>query len=62
MAGSTQLEIGLLGFEVISHHPYSPDLAPFDCHFPGYQVTVERTKVRKSEEAAGGDKCCNQTL
>ena len=29
-AGSTQLEIGLLGFEVISHPPYSPDLAPFD--------------------------------
>ena len=26
----TQLEISLLGFDVLEHMPYSPDLAPMD--------------------------------
>lgn len=29
-ASSTQLEIDLLGFEILNHPPYSPDLAPMD--------------------------------
>jgi len=29
-AESTQLEISLLGFEILEHPPYSPDLAPMD--------------------------------
>jgi len=29
-AKSTQLEISLLGFEILEHPPYSPDLAPMD--------------------------------
>ena len=29
-AALTQLEIGQLDFETISHSPYSPDLVPFD--------------------------------
>lgn len=44
-ATSTQLEIDLLGFELIKHPPYSPDLAPFDfaifptikSHLKGYK-------------------------
>lgn len=29
-ASSTQLEIDVLGFEKLTHSPYSPDLAPMD--------------------------------
>ena len=29
-AASTELELALLGFQRISHPPYSPDLAPLD--------------------------------
>ena len=29
-AATTQLEIGLLGFDQITHLPYSPDLAPIN--------------------------------
>ena len=32
-AEKTQNEIGLIGFETLSHPPYSPDLAPFDFAF-----------------------------
>lgn len=30
-AGTTQLELSLVGFDQIVHHPYRPDLAPMEC-------------------------------
>ncbi len=40
-AGSTQLEISLLGFDVLEHPPYSPDLAPMDFRvFPELKASL----------------------
>jgi histone-lysine N-methyltransferase SETMAR len=33
---ATQKKLAYLGFQCLDHPPYSPDLAPSDCHlFPG---------------------------
>jgi histone-lysine N-methyltransferase SETMAR len=33
---SNQKKLAYLGFQFLEHPPYSPDLAPSDCHlFPG---------------------------
>jgi len=33
---ATQKKLAYLGFQCLDHPPYSPDLAPLDCHlFPG---------------------------
>ena len=46
-AASTQLEIDLLGFEKISHPPYSPDLAPFDfAIFPSIKKQLKGYRFR----------------
>ncbi|XP_053406618.1 histone-lysine N-methyltransferase SETMAR-like [Mercenaria mercenaria] len=40
-ANSTQLEITLLGFELLEHPPYSPDLAPMDFRtFPEIKTSL----------------------
>ena len=43
---STLLEISLLGFELLEHPPYSPDLAPYGLSsFPGDQGKAGRHTV-----------------
>ena len=47
-AATTQLEIGLLGFDHVTHPPYSPDLAPMDfAVFP--QVKAELRGIKFTE-------------
>ena len=47
-AATTQLEIGLLGFDQITHPPYSPDLSPMDfAVFP--QVKAELRGIKFTE-------------
>ena len=47
-AATTQLEIGLLGFDQITHPSYSPDLAPMDfAVFP--QVKAELRGIKFTE-------------
>ena len=47
-AATTQLEIGLLGFDQITHPSYSPDLAPMDfAVFP--QVSAELRGIKFTE-------------
>lgn len=41
-ASSTQLEIDLLGFQRLTHAPYSPDLAPMD--FRVFPVVKEQLR------------------
>ena len=51
-AASTQLEIDLLGFQQLSHPPYSPDLAPMD--FRVFPVVKEQLRGLRFD--------CNQEL
>lgn len=50
-AESTQLEISLLGFEVLEHPPYSPDLAPMDFRvFPELKASLRGLRFDSAEE------------
>jgi len=41
---ASQKKLAYLGFQCLNHPPYSPDLAPLDCHlFPGLK---KKMKVR----------------
>lgn len=51
VAASTQLEISLLGFDQITHAPYSPDLAPMDfAVFPCIKADLKGLRFSDSEE------------
>jgi hypothetical protein len=40
---ATQTKLPYLGFQCLDHPPYSPDLAPSDCHmFLGLKKAIER--------------------
>ena len=48
---STQLEISLLGFEVLQHAPYSPDLAPMDFKvFPEIKASLRGIRFESAQE------------
>ena len=50
-AESTQLEISLLGFELLEHPPYSPDLAPMDFRvFPELKANLRGIHFDTAEE------------
>jgi histone-lysine N-methyltransferase SETMAR len=50
-AGSTQLEISLLGFDVLEHPPYSPDLAPMDFRvFPELKASLRGIRFDSATE------------
>lgn len=50
-AHSTLLEINLLGFELLEHPPYSPDLAPMDFRvFPGVKKMLRGQHFETSSE------------
>lgn len=50
-AASTQLEIDILGFQRISHPPYSPDLAPMDFRvFPEVKSRLRGKHFENSQE------------
>lgn len=50
-AASTQLEISLLGFEIVKHAPYSPDLAPMDFRvFPVVKTALKGQKFDDFQE------------
>lgn len=50
-ARSTMLEIGLLGFELLPHPPYSPDLAPMDFRlFPELKAQLRGTRFETVQE------------
>lgn len=52
-AASTQLEISLLGFDVLEHPPYSPDLAPMDFRvFPELKASLRGVRFHSAEELA----------
>ena len=39
---ATQKKLAYLGFQCLDHPPYSPDLAPSDCHlFPGLKKQLK---------------------
>ena len=39
---ATQKKLAYLGFQCLDHPPFSPDLAPSDCHlFPGLKKQLE---------------------
>jgi len=55
---ATQKKLAYLGFQCLDHLPYSPDLAPSDCHlFPRLQKTIERSSffVRRRSHFCRGD-------
>ena len=47
-AASTDLELALLGFQRISHPPYSPDLAPLE--FAYFPALKEHLRGRRFED------------
>lgn len=50
-AESTQLEISLLGFEILEHPPYSPDLAPMDFRvFPELKSSLRGIRFDSAED------------
>jgi len=50
-AASTMLDISLLGFEVLEHPPYSPDLAPMDFRvFPEMKACLRGRKFDSVQE------------
>lgn len=50
-ATSTQLELNLLGFDQITHAPYSPDLAPMDfAVFPCIKADLKGLRFCDSQE------------
>lgn len=50
-AASTMLEIGVLGFQVLDHPPYSPDLAPMDFRvFPEIKASLRGRKFDSVQE------------
>ena len=50
-AESTQLEITLLGFEVLKHPPYSPDLAPMDFRvFPELKAQLRGIRFDSADD------------
>lgn len=50
-ARSTMIEIDFLGFDLLPHPPYSPDLAPMDFRvFPDLKSKLRGTRFQSSEE------------
>ena len=50
-ADSTMLEINLLGFELLQHPPYSPDLAPLDFRvFPEIKAALRGERFEDARE------------
>ena len=50
-AASSQLEIDVLGFQRLSHPPYSPDLAPMDFRaFPEVKSNLRGRKFDSAED------------
>jgi len=55
---ATQKKRAFLGFQFLDHPPYSPDLAPSDCHlFPGLKKKIEISPffVRRGGQGCRGD-------
>ena len=55
---ATQKDLAYPVFQFLDHSPYSPDLAPSDCHlFPGLKRTIERLPffVRRGVHCCRGD-------
>ena len=49
---ATRKKLACLGFHCLDHLPYSPDLAPSDCHlFPGLKKAIERSGRHFSSDA-----------
>ncbi len=49
-ADTTRLDIGLLGFDLVDHPPYSPDLAPMDFRvFPVVKSALKGTRFETFE-------------
>ena len=50
-AHDTELDIDLLGFSLLQHPPYSPDLAPLDfCLFPDLKKELRGKRIETSLE------------
>ena len=50
-AESTQLEISFLGFDILEHPPYSPDLTPMDFWvFPELKASLLEIRFDSAEE------------
>ena len=50
-AESTQLEITLLGFDILKHPPYSPDLAPMDFRvFPELKAQLHGIRFDSADD------------
>ena len=50
-AAMTQIDIGLLGFDQVTHPPYGPDLAPMDfAVFPQAKAEVRNIRFKSFEE------------
>ncbi len=50
-AASTMLELAVLGFQVLDHPPYSPDLAPMDFRvFPELKASLRGRKFTNLQE------------
>jgi len=48
---ATQKKLAYLGFQCLDHPPYSPDLAPSDCHlFPGLKKQLEGSHFSSDAE------------
>ena len=50
-----QIKINKLGYEVLPHPPYSPDLAPTDYHFFKYLDAFVANKLYNSDEDLKND-------
>ena len=62
-AASTELEIGLLGFQRLSHPPYSQDLAPLDVAcFPMLKSSLRGHIFNDTEDILCSVKAFNMSL
>ena len=62
-AASTELKIGLLGFQRLSHPPDSPDLAPLDfAYFPILKGSLRGRRFNDTEDILCSVKAFNRSL
>ena len=62
-AASTDLELALLGFRMIAHPPYSPDLAPLDfAYFPALKESLRGNRFADADELKQAVLSFNRTL
>jgi len=56
---ATQKKLAYLGFQCLDHPPYSPDLAPSDCHlFPGLKKQLKCCHFSSYEEVIAAAETC----